>query len=147
MNLRSVKPHDLVHCNRRGRRFWGRVEERLDRALSITPVTSNINYYRVSSREVTEHYARRPNTAGKVSTRVIRPQDLISFEHDQQTVIARVIDRRTRGRVRVLPLTPAGDALELPAAEITAHYARRQRPAGRAAPRRRPIEETRDAQQ
>jgi hypothetical protein len=124
MNLRSVRPEDVVYCQHRGRWFWGKVEARLHRGLSITPLTRNISYHRVGSRDVAERYAHRPPRAGKVATRSIRSQDLVSYQDDDESVIARVTERTPRGRLRVLPLTTKGAVRELALHDVTAHYAR-----------------------
>jgi hypothetical protein len=122
MNVQSVQRLDLIHVDRRGRRFWARVEGRDGRFLSITPVSKNITYFRIISREVLEHYAHRP----RVSTRTIRPGDIVAYQEDGASVHA-VVMTRLRARLQVLPIAPLANARELPTRELTDHYARRGR--------------------
>lgn len=126
MKIASVKPADLVRCDRLGRQFWARVERREGRALAITPVSRNISYHRATSREVLEHYAHRPQPTGKVSTRSIRAEDIVAYRHDGDTAYAIVLTRR-RARLHVFPITSPGGARDLPTREVTGHYARRGR--------------------
>lgn len=122
MNLRSIREEDLVRCNRGGRLFWGRVEKRLERALAITPLSRNVNYFRVTSREVSAHYALRRPRSGKVSRRSVRPEDVVSYENGGGCVIAEVRALTRPGRLWVRPVAPKAESHEVAIAELTAHY-------------------------
>ncbi len=126
MKIASIKPEDLVHCDHLGRRFWALVTGREGRALALAPVSRNINYHRASGREVLEHYARRPQRAGRVSTRSIRPGDVVAYEQDGARVFASVLTRK-RSRLRVRPLAPGAQAREVLIGAVSDHYARRRR--------------------
>lgn len=52
-NISRVKPGDRVTVNIRGRVFDAVVEERTEEGLRIQP-PKNINYYNVTSRQVTK---------------------------------------------------------------------------------------------
>jgi hypothetical protein len=126
MKLGPISPNDVVRCDHLGRRFWARVTGREASMLTLVPISRNVNYYRVRPREVIEHYARRTRGDGRVSTRAIREQDLVAYEQDGQTVLAIVI-KRTRMRLRVLPVDLRASARDLRPAQVTGHYARRGR--------------------
>ncbi len=122
MTLAGVRAEDVVHCDRLGRRFWARVKRREGTTLSLMPVSRNVTYYRVSARDVLEHYARRP----RVSSRAIRAGDLVEYRENDQVLLA-VVNARVRGRLRVLPVDLRVGIRELRAREVLVHYARRGR--------------------
>jgi hypothetical protein len=126
MKTASVRPLDLVRCDRLGRRFWALVTGHEGGALTLAPVTRNVTYYRVSSREVLEHYARRPRPGGKISTRSIAPGDMVAYRQNGASVLASVLTRN-RARLRVRPIAPGASECELLTREVTDHYARRGR--------------------
>ena len=126
MKLGSINPKDVVRCDHLGRRFWARVTGREGSMLTVMPISRNINYFSARPREVLEHYACRTRGDGRVSTRSIREGDLIAYDQDGQTVLA-VVMKRTRMRLRVLPVDLRADARDLRPGEVTGHYARRGR--------------------
>ena len=56
MQLQGVRSGDIVRCDVKGRRFLAEVREKEGRELRIAPLHSNVTYYRVTARQVVQHF-------------------------------------------------------------------------------------------
>jgi hypothetical protein len=52
MTLGAVRAGDIVLADRKGRRFYAIVVERLDRQLEVEPIDRRVTYRHVKAREV-----------------------------------------------------------------------------------------------
>lgn len=58
MNLTSIRVDDIVECEVKGRRFYALVREKTRGQLIVFPITANITYRRVTSKQVVAHFRR-----------------------------------------------------------------------------------------
>jgi hypothetical protein len=52
MTLGGVRAGDIVLADRKGRRFYAVVVERLERELEVEPIDRRVTYHHVKAREV-----------------------------------------------------------------------------------------------
>ena len=126
MNTSAVKPQDLVLCNKLGRVFHSRVLANDAGELAVKPLTRNVSYHTVRSREVTVHYALRPPARGKVSTAVIRPEDIVAYATDAGESLA-TVTRKAGQWLTVVGLHRGAEPQRVLTRCVRAHYARRGR--------------------
>lgn len=58
MNIAGVKPGDIVHVDKKGRRFHAVVQGKEGRELLLMPIERNISYRSATSREVCAHWRK-----------------------------------------------------------------------------------------
>lgn len=58
MTITSIKPGDLVRCDRKGTIFYAEVVSKGEKGLHVTPITPHITYYSVTAREVKAHWRK-----------------------------------------------------------------------------------------
>jgi len=58
MTLQNIKPGDIVKCDINGRLFYAVVEEKVERALVVQPISPNVNYRQVKSTQVKSHWRK-----------------------------------------------------------------------------------------
>jgi hypothetical protein len=72
MTLGAVRAGDIVLADRKGRRFYAIVVERLDRQLEVEPIDRRVTYRHVKAREVIGIWRKsRARNGGIVDT--VRP--------------------------------------------------------------------------
>jgi hypothetical protein len=58
MRTASIRPGDIVYCNKKGRLFYAKVTGAIAAdALSVQPIQRNISYRQVKASEISEHWA------------------------------------------------------------------------------------------
>jgi hypothetical protein len=63
MRLASIKPGDIVACNRKGRLFHAKVTGAgAAGTLLVAPIERNISYRHVSASEITDHWSHSART-------------------------------------------------------------------------------------
>jgi hypothetical protein len=68
MRTSGIHPDDIVKCNVKGRIFLATVVEKKDRRLRLRPITPNINYFEVTSNQVTDHWKKMGINGGRISS-------------------------------------------------------------------------------
>lgn len=58
MTLGSVRAGDIVRCDLGGRVFYAIVEEKIERALKIAPLSPTVNYRQVKASQVKGHWRK-----------------------------------------------------------------------------------------
>ena len=58
MTLGNVRAGDIVRCDLGGRVFYAIVQEKIERALKIEPLSPNVNYRQVKAGQVKAHWRK-----------------------------------------------------------------------------------------
>lgn len=58
MNLTSIREHDIVEVDIKGRRFFAQVGPRDQTGVAIKPITAGITWRHATARQVIGHYRR-----------------------------------------------------------------------------------------
>ena len=63
MRTSSIRPGDIVHCNKRGRLFHAQgAGLGPDGSILVKPIERNISYRHVAASEIAEHWTRSTST-------------------------------------------------------------------------------------
>lgn len=59
MTTSRIQSGDIIACERMGRTFFAKVEDRSGDVIRITPLTKGTSYYHVTARDVKAHWTFR----------------------------------------------------------------------------------------